>query len=275
MMLLDNPRLPSPLSPLASDCGQSLRSSRSQSVELPKRQVPSEEDLRAGFTLIRNCITLGHHKAGMEIFLNLCGKIGALWLFNWKPLSREIKRGVEELNEEAILKLNQQLISRYEAEHGFDDGKLLGMCSITAVLYFVPEILVPERDRKELGPTQMLSRLDEGKGLLERALKQVLDVETVKMLLDAGSFEESLPSNEDTVDGVLEKLILQSANRPFLAYACGALSQYYNLRSRYAFSIELLRMIGDYIAEGTLLGLSKDMKTLSQMGWVTEFEVRY
>jgi hypothetical protein len=275
MMLFDNNEPLPHLSPLISEDGQSLRSSRSHSVERPKRQEPTEEDIRTRFALIRRCTELGHPKAGMEIFLNLCKEIEAPSRSEWRPISREVKRKYRGLSEEVILAHAQQVISELEAEHSSSDEVLLDLCNIVAVLYFVPELLVPEIDRKELSPTDFISRLDEGRKLLERVLKRGLDNETVKKLLDATSFDESLPSEQDPVDGVLETLILQGAKQPFLAYACGALSQYYNLRSRYSFSIALLQMIDDCIARRRIFELSKNVEALIQMGWVTTYEVRY
>jgi hypothetical protein len=166
-------------------------------------------------------------------------------------------------------------MSQFEAEHGSDDEKFLNLCSLVAAFYFVPEILVPENERAGLSPTEIRPRLDEGRKLLERVLKRGLDNETVKKLLDANSFDESLPSGQDPVDGVLETLILQGAKKTFLAYACGVLSQYYNLRSRYAFGIALLEMFGDFAASKNFLELSNYINALIQMGWVIVYEVRY
>ena len=84
-------------------------------------------------------------------------------------------------------------------------------CSIVAGFCFAPQILVPARDGKKLRAADLRSRLDEGRKLLEPILKQALDNETVEKLLDARSFDESLPCGEDAADRVLERLILQSA----------------------------------------------------------------
>lgn len=121
----------------------------------------------------------------------------------------------------------------------------------------------------------MLSGSDEGKKLLESVLKRGLDDGTVRKLLDATSFHECLSSGRDTVDGVLERLILQGAKQPFLALACGALAQYYNLCSRYAFSVALIRMIDDYFEKRLVLELAKNVNMLVRMGWINIYKVRY
>jgi hypothetical protein len=84
-------------------------------------------------------------------------------------------------------------------------------CSIVAGFCIVPEILVQARERSRVGAADLQRRLNEGKKLLEPVLKQVLDHETVEKLLDVRYFNESLPSGEGAVGGVLERLVLQSA----------------------------------------------------------------
>ena len=211
----------------------------------------------------------------MEIFLNLCNEIEAPTRSDWRPISQDIKRRYEGLIEEDMLAHSQRAMSQFEAERGSDDEKFLNLCSLVAAFYFVPEILVPKNERAELSPTEIRPRLDKGRKLLERVLKRGLDNETVKKLLDANSFDEYLPSGQDPVDGVLETLILQVTMKTFLAYACGVLSQYYNLRSRYAFGIALLEMFGDFAASKNFLELSNYINALIQTGWVIMNEVRY
>jgi hypothetical protein len=274
MQLGDIEALP-PLSLLISEQGQLSQASRSQSVKRPEHRDTSEEKIRMCFALIRECVDLGHQKAGMEIFLNLCKLIDALGFSNWDLFSREIKRKYEGLGEDDILAHASQTISELESEHRPDHAVLLDLCSFVSILYFVPEILVPARDRKDLTDAEFQSRIDKGKRLLEWVLKQGLDDETVKKLLDATSFDEFLPSGRDAAGGVLEKLILQGAKQPFLAHACGALSHYYNLRFRYAFSIALYWMIDDYIATRRISELPQRLEILKQMGWITQYEVRY
>jgi hypothetical protein len=177
--------------------------------------------------------------------------------------------------EEDILAHACQTISELESEHHPDHAVLLDLCSFVSILYFVPEILVPGRDRKDLTDAEFLSRIDKGKRLLERVLKQGIDGERVKKLLDATSFDKSLPSGRDSTGRVLEKLILQGARQPFLAHACGALSHYYNLCSRYAFSIALYWMIDDYIATRRIFELPQRLEILKQIGWIIQYEVRY
>jgi hypothetical protein len=207
------------------------------------------------FALIREYVDLGHQKAGMEIFSNLCKMIDALDFSNWSPISREIKRKYKGLGEENILAHGCQTISELESEHHPDHAVLLDLCSFVSIWYFVPEILVPGRDRKDLTDAEFLSRIDKGNRLLERVLKQGIDDETVKKLLDA-------------TGGVLENVILQGARQPFLAHACGALSHYYNLCSRYAFSIALYWMIDNYIATRRVFELPQRLEILKQMGWI-------
>jgi len=274
-MLLNNFEVFPPLSPLNSEQVRLPSVSRSQSVERPEHRGLSEEKIQMHFTLIRECVDLGHQKAGMEIFLNLCKMIDALGFSNWSPISREIKRKYEGLGEEAILAHVHQIISELEAEDHPDHAVLLDFCSLVSILYFVPEILVPGKDRKDLTDAEFPIRIDKGKRLLERVLKQGLDDETVKKLLDATSFYESLPSGGDATGGVLEKLILQGARQPFLAHACGALSHYYDLRSRYAFSIALYWMIDKFIATRRITELPQYLEILKQMGWIIPYEVRY
>jgi hypothetical protein len=265
MSLLDSHEAFPPLSPLISEQGQLPQASRSQSVERPEQQDLSEENIRMHFTLIRECVDLGHQKAGMEIFLNLCKMIDALGFSDWSPISREVRRRYEGLGEEDILVHAHQVIANLESEQHPDHVVLPDLCSLVSILYSVPEILVPGEDRKDLTDAEFRRRIDKGKGLLERVLKQGLDDETVKKLLDASSFDESLPSGRDATGGVLEKLILQGARQPFLAHACGALSHYYNLRSRSAFSIALYWMIDEYIATGRIFELPQRLKILEQM----------
>jgi len=272
-MLYDNHEPVSHPSPLNPEEGQSFRSSRLHSAERPKRQEPTEEDIRTRFALMHRCTELGHQTEGMEIFLSLCKEIEAPSLSDWSSISREVKRRYRGLSEKEILTHDEHVISQLEVKHGSNNSVLLDLCTVVAVLYFVPELVVPERDRKELSPTEFLSRLDEGRKLLERVLKRGLDNETVEKLLGATSFYEFLPSEQDPADGVFETLILQGAKQPFLAHACGALSQYYNLRYRYAFSIALLQMFDDSIATGLVFEVAKYMEVLTQMGWITTYEV--
>jgi hypothetical protein len=140
----------------------------------------------------------------MEIFLGLCQKIGVFLDYDWTSLTEELRHRLGTTKEEIMLERWHQKLAEVEKESGRDHIHFLGLCGLLAVAYFVPEMLVPARERKDLTSQDLKSKLEQGRKLLERLLKQRLDDETVTKLLDAFSFDDLLSLDDDRPEGVLE-----------------------------------------------------------------------
>jgi hypothetical protein len=211
----------------------------------------------------------------MEIFLGLCQKIGVFLDYDWTALTEELRHKLGTTKEEIMLERWHQKLAEVEKESGRDHKHFLGLCGLLAVAYFVPEMLVPARERKWLTSQDLESKLEEGRKLLEWLLKQRLDDETVTKLLDAFSFDNLLSPDDDRTEGVLEKLVLESARQPSLTIAFDVLSTYYGLRSRYVFIAQLATEIGESIENGRLSEFVENIEIFRQMGWIITTEVSY
>jgi hypothetical protein len=211
----------------------------------------------------------------MEIFLGLCQKIGVFLDYDWTSLTEELRHRLGTTKEEIMLERWHQKLAEVEKESGRDHIHFLGLCGLLAVAYFVPEMLVPARERKDLTSQDLKSKLEQGRKLLERLLKQRLDDETVTKLLDAFSFDDLLSLDDDRTEGVLEKLVLESARQPSLTIAFDVLSTYYGLRSRYVFMAELVAEIGRSMGDGSIFEFVENIEIFRQMGWIITTEVSY
>lgn len=190
-------------------------------------------------------------------------------------MTEELRHKLGTTKEEVMLERLHQRLAEVEKESGRDHINFLSLCGLLAAAYFVPEMLVPARERKELTSQDLESKLEEGRKLLERLLKQRLDDETVTKLLDAFSFDDFLSPDDDRTEGVLEKLVLESARQPSLTIAFDVLSTYYGLRSRCIFMVGLAAGIDKSIENGRIFEVVEVREIFGQMGWIIRTEVSY
>ena len=204
---------------------ESNQTRRSPSVEQSQR-LELVEDIRKGLTLISTCGKLGYKRAGIDVFSELCEKIGINIECDWKRLGPQVRHALGSVTDEAAQEMLKLRLAQAEENLGSDHETFMCANVLVAIFYFVPEVLVPARDRGKLTYQDMSQRLNSGRKLLERVLKQRFDDETVKRLFDATGFNEFLLGDDDLTESILGRLLFEAAMHPYIAPACAGLSTY-------------------------------------------------